>query len=226
MSIVGGCFRFHAGPQPQRRRVVRYGLALVALVASAACASENPPVSGSTSTSGTRNDAGASPSTSAPPTGGSDGSAPTDGGDAGDGGTCLGDAPDGGAAVCPSAGPCGEPCARILVHYKGAVARAAVECIGTLPSCENAADVIPCVDQALARACPDSTAPSFCGPLVTTCDPEAGDAGTMISQQGCELFANGLSSAGRAVLQACFEEKIAAGTCPTEVGACADEIRR
>lgn len=153
--------------------------------------------------------------------------AASDGGDAGDGGTCLGDAPpDGGVGTCPASGPCSEPCGRILANYKGGVARAAVDCIVALPSCENAAVVVPCVDRALARACPEPTAPTYCSPLVTACDPNAGDAGSMISQAGCELFANGLSSAGRSAFEACIEDKIAQSTCPTEVGLCADEIRQ
>ena len=146
----------------------------------------------------------------------------------GEAGACLGDAPpaaDAGVA-CSASGPCSEACQRITSSYKAAVARAAIECIAALPSCEVTADVVPCVDQALQRACPDPTSAGFCAPLVTACDPNAGDAGSAISLAGCELFANGLSSAGRTTFAACIEDKINQGTCPAEIASCADSIRQ
>lgn len=144
-------------------------------------------------------------------------------------GICLDETPssvDGGGAVCPMAGPCSEPCLHIASNYKAGVAHAAVECIASLASCEVAADTIPCVDQALARACADPSAAGYCGPLVVACDPNAGDAGSSISQGGCEMFANGLSTAGRAAFKACMDDKIAQGSCAADVGECADLIRQ
>ena len=137
---------------------------------------------------------------------------PTDGGDAG--------------TVCPSSGPCSAACARILDRYKAGVAQAAAACILALPSCGSSAEVVPCVDRALARACPDPTSPSYCAPLVTPCDSDAGGFGSMISEHGCESFANGLAGTGRQVFAACIRSKIDAGTCATEVGSCADDIRQ
>lgn len=196
----------------------------------AACSSEQPSVSASLGGDGgaSSHEAASGGELSTGSDAGIDADGASDDGGAVDGGTCLGDSPpgDGDAGTCPASGPCSEPCGHILTNYKGGVARAALECIAALPSCENAADVVPCVDLALARACLDPTASAYCMPLVTACDPNAGDAGSMISQSGCELFANGLSSAGRSAFRACIDGKIAQSTCPTEVGLCADEIRQ
>jgi hypothetical protein len=147
--------------------------------------------------------------------------------DAEPGWKCLGDElVDGGnGIVCPSTGSCSSACGHIVDRYKAGVAQAALKCILALPSCGAAADVIACVDKALSSACSDTTSAGFCSPLVLACDPAAGDNGSAISQEGCELFANGLSGAGRTFFQSCIQDKITAGTCPTDIVGCANDVR-
>lgn len=182
---------------------------------------------------------GASLPPPSPPTGGSPSSNPPDAGidatirdaapdtrDAADAKPCLGDTADGGAPAskCPTTGACAASCARVANHYRAGVAEAAIACVNK--SCTSVASLSLCVDSALAEACPEGTAASYCRPLVTACDPDAGGIGSTISQEGCESFANGLSAAGRSVFASCLQAKITAGTCARENAACADEIRR
>ncbi|MBX3214125.1 MAG: hypothetical protein KF850_18975 [Labilithrix sp.] len=148
-----------------------------------------------------------------------------------DAGPCVRDdlAPDDAGAkeiVCPTTGPCSEACDRVVAHYRPGVAQVAARCVAALPSCESPLDVIPCVDQAVASACADPSSPTYCKPLVSACDPDAGGPMSAISEEGCVMLANGLSDAGRAAFQSCLDDKIASGTCALEVVECADEIRR
>ena len=175
-------------------------------------------------------DASASGFVEAAADGGKDAETDTDA-DVADATSCLGEdlvpgEPADGGIVCPSSGPCSTACSRLAAHYKAGVAQAAASCIMALPSCTDALDVVPCVDKALADACSDPTSPNYCAPLVTACDPDAGGFGSIITQEGCESFANGLSDAGRAVFAACIQDKISSGTCAVEVGSCGDEIRQ
>ena len=220
-------------------RAMLPGVTLVlANVAIVSCSSERPPSAdpggiGPGGSNGTTPDAS---SIEAAPASGVDAGGADDA-EAGDGGAdadlphCLRDelVPDdaGATAVaCPTNGPCSALCGHVVAHYKAGVAQAAVRCIHALPACESAFDVVPCVDQALARACPDPTSASYCSPLVSACDKNAGDGGSAISQAGCQSFAHGLSTEGRAVLAACIDAKVSAGTCPTEIVLCADQIRQ
>lgn len=151
-------------------------------------------------------------------------------GDAGDAGpACLDERLDGGpepSTKCPKTGPCAAACERLVPRYKAGVATAAATCIANLRSCTSAAEVLPCVDLALGRACADPTATPYCTPLVTACDPNAGGVGSVISQDGCVSFASGMSPSGRAAFASCIQSKIASGTCAKDVGSCADEIRQ
>ncbi|MBX3261163.1 MAG: hypothetical protein KIS78_19305 [Labilithrix sp.] len=206
--------------------------ALLALAgATAACSTSKPPGAdfggGGTDTgppgSGASDDA--SDDAGAEDAGAPD--APPDAGDA----ACLGDdlEPDdaGTKAIdCPETGPCSEACARVVSHYRPGVAQYAARCAAALPSCESPFDMIPCVDQAVARACSEPTSSAYCKALVSACDPDAGGPMSGISEQGCVMLANGLGAAGRATFKACLDDKIASGTCAQEVVACADEIRR
>jgi hypothetical protein len=134
---------------------------------------------------------------------------------------------DGGDGTCPTSGPCSAACADMFGHFKVGVAMFAASCIAKIgASCDPLLNVIPCVDQAIERACKDPSSTAYCTPLVTSCDPDAGLFGNAITQDGCEEFASAFSSAGRATFKACIEDKIAAGTCEREVVTCADEIRR
>ena len=102
----------------------------------------------------------------------------------------------------------------------------AIDCVLALPSCDNANDVRLCVDRAMARACDDPTANTYCASFVTACDPNAGKPGSSISQDGCVILSNGLAATGHADFKTCIDAKIAAGTCPLGVVDCADEIRQ
>lgn len=150
---------------------------------------------------------------------------------------CLDDkpAPDGGTEagvdasappVCPSSGDCSAICAHIVDHYKLGVAQVAVSCLLKLPSCASKFDVFVCVDSATGIACADPTSKGYCTPLVTACDPNAGGAGSLIDEVGCELVARSLSSSGRSALATCFQSKTDAGTCPADVLMCTDDIRQ
>lgn len=142
-----------------------------------------------------------------------------DGGDGSDGG-------DGGIA-CAASPTCSLPCSNIVDHYKAGVAAEAAACILALPTCagEGSTDVIPCVDTALAQACPDPTTAAFCAPLLAGCGGDPGDAGGPLTQLGCESFASGLSAAGRAAFAACVTGGVE-GSCTTDLVGCIDAIRR
>ena len=144
-------------------------------------------------------------------------------------GPCLGDKPaalDGGASDCSASATCSAICARVLDHYKLGVAQTAIACLVALPSCSTASDVHACVDKALGNACADPAAAGYCTTIVKACDPNAGDAGSNIDQQGCVSIANGLSASGRTTFKDCLQSKIEAGTCPAEVVTCANEVRQ
>jgi len=170
---------------------------------------------------------GSTSTTSAHVEAGSDASTPDATVDAADAAsTCLGDEP--GEAVCPQTGPCAELCRRVVASYRSGVARAAAACIGALASCTGSTDVIPCVDQATAHACPTDDALVYCQGFVSRCDPNADDPalGSAISTPGCVAIANGLGAAGRTTFQGCIEDAIQAGTCANDVISCADSIRQ
>ena len=139
---------------------------------------------------------------------------------------CLSD--EAGDAVCPATGPCADLCRSVVASYRSGIAHAAAACIGALATCRGATDVIPCVDQATARACPTDDALAYCQGFVSRCDPNADDPAlaAAISTVGCVAIASGLGPGGRAAFQACIETAIQAGTCATDVVACADSIRQ
>jgi len=170
---------------------------------------------GSTSTTSTRIDAG------------SDAGAADAAADAPDAPrACLGDEP--GDAICPEDGPCAALCRSVVAQYRSGVARAAAACITALASCTASTDVIPCVDEATARACPTDDALGYCQGFVSRCDPNADDPalGSAISTAGCVAIANGLGTTGRTTFQTCIEDAIQAGTCANDVVACADAVRQ
>ena len=153
-----------------------------------------------------------------------------------DDGHCLNDQPaptidggfdggEGGIPICPTTGTCVTYCNDIVDHYKLGLAQVAVTCILKLPSCSTPSDVRTCVDDALLASCKDTTSAGYCKPLVKTCDPNAGGFGSNIDELGCESFANGLNTSGRDTFSGCIQGKIDAGTCPTEIIACTDQIR-
>lgn len=131
---------------------------------------------------------------------------------------------DGGVGPTSCGGACSAQCDRVKNRYKLGVAQVAIDCIAKLTTCD-ALGVRRCIDLASGRACKDAPTTAYCTPLVTGCDPNAGQAGSNIDQAGCELIANALTQAGRGELSQCIQGKITAGTCAAEVGACANQIR-
>lgn len=221
----------------------RHAMLLLAIVGGSAesvvaCSSERPEASGGT----TRGPDGSTGDGAVLADSGSDGDGGADA--AGDGprfsddGACLDDKPaptidggfkggdEAGVPVCPTTGTCASYCDDVVAHYKLGVAQVAVTCILALPSCSNLLDVNLCVDTALGESCKDTTSSGYCTPLVKACDPNAGGAGSLIDELGCESFANGLSASGRSAFSTCIQSKIEAGTCPNDVRLCTDQIRQ
>ncbi len=158
--------------------------------------------------------------------------AATDGGDAASdtGFPCLDDTSvtiDGGAGTtdCPKIPSCSAYCARIATRYKRGVAQTAVDCITKLGTCADPYEPRNCVDLALGRACGDATAKTYCTPLVTACDPNAGGAGSNITESDCEVLASAMTSTGRMDLASCLQGQITAGTCPNGAVMCTTSIR-
>jgi hypothetical protein len=135
---------------------------------------------------------------------------------------CLGDtapevATDGGDAGDCAATSCATACTSYATNFKPGIAAAASACLLTLPTCESA-DLTPCLDPALAKACTDATATTLCAQLVTGCNgdagsdagaTDAGDAGTTaatFNQASCEALVNGLSATGRTAFTSCITE--------------------
>jgi hypothetical protein len=167
------------------------------------------------------------------PTDSSTGDAATDGytaTDAADAAVCLAD--DGIDPTCEGTlanADCGTACLAYVANYKKGIGRAIVECIGALASCTGAeAAMSACVQGALAKACPDPTAESFCNPLADTCnDPDAGgmgDAGAILLDRAeCIEVAKGLSTTGRASFKTCVTDDMP-NYCVADPSACIDLI--
>lgn len=158
-----------------------------------------------------------------------------DAGDAGadanspfDGGGCLGDEPvqAGGLPPCPTSGDCAESCKAVAANLRLGLAQVALSCILKLPSCADDLRVKLCVDSVVTRACGDSTSATFCAPLVTPCDPNAGGQGALIDEASCQALGNALSAKGKGAYTGCVQSMIDAGTCVTDVPLCLDVIRK
>lgn len=226
-----------------RRAILLVAITTLSLdLAIVGCSSDKPAASGG-STTGLDGSASGGDGSKLDGSGEGDGSSSGDAGgdsqaeeDANNGFVCLDDksvGADGGAAgdggglpVSCSNGSCAAHCDSIHDHYKLGVAQHAIQCISKLANCDSLVLVRNCVDDAISRACKDSTSPGYCMPLVTACDPNAGMPNSTIDEQGCEIFANAFSSAGRTAFSTCLQAKITAGTCPAENGTCADQIRQ
>lgn len=207
-----------------------------------ACSSDRPAPSGGTTGGGTGDVDGSTAGRDAlaDSSGQRDGSADAadDRPPFSDDGACLDDKPaptidggfkggnEAGVPICPTTGTCATYCDDIVSHYKLGLAQVAVTCILQLPSCSNVIDVNLCVDNALGASCKDTSSSGYCTPLVKPCDPNAGAPGSLIDEPGCESFANGLSPSGRSSLSTCIQSKIEAGTCPSDVHLCTDQIRQ
>jgi hypothetical protein len=140
--------------------------------------------------------------------GAKDGSA-KDGGDGSAPAACLDDSSPAAQPACPGAGgECQMACDSFAVDYKKGLSADIRKCL-TAAICMN--DTTTCADKALAKACADATATTFCTPMVQGC--KAANAGDTITQASCEGLAKGLTKAGRDALQSCFENDAVCGDC-------------
>ncbi len=129
-----------------------------------------------------------------------------------DSGVCLSTTtgPDAGGACV--GGACTATCAQFTGDYKAGVAEEINKCL-TLAICGGAAAAtIPCVDKAVAKACADPTAATFCTPNVNGC--KASNPADTITQVACIDLAKAMTTAGRTRLQTCFETEFNCGDCP------------
>lgn len=115
---------------------------------------------------------------------------------------------------------CAFECSSVSKLFKTGVAAAISSCLDTRvsdPTVEGACydELTPCVEGALAGACDDSTAATYCTTTLQAC----GDAGTVPSQADCVRVVKALSADGRTALTNCTVES--AGDC----GACFDALK-
>lgn len=221
-----------------KRRVLSHGALFVAgsVLTILACSSDDRPpgvgTSASSSSSGSQSSTSGSSSSSSGGAGdgGSSSSSSSAGGpvdsgaDTGPTFQCAGDTPktaDGGAPLPTSClgTPCADACTKAAQNYRVGVAQAAVACLSKLATCSGAS-VLNCNVAAMDATCSDPTAKTFCTPLVSACDPSAGQPGSIITQEDCERFASALGAAGRATFRTCLETKTSAGTCALEADLC------
>lgn len=153
-------------------------------------------------------------------------------------GACLGDTPaetrectelggmdDAGVPLDGSVGDAGETCIQSIsgqtacddlkLYTTGAVARDAIQCLLTLPTCEGLGTTTTCAMAALRKACPDPAAATLCQQILGECAEAGADAGT--TQAECEQLVSGLSTEGRQRLVQCTSE---GGACFTDVTTC------
>ncbi len=145
-----------------------------------------------------------------------DGSTTGDG--AADASTCLGDdkllnpscaslAGDGGVTNCVQDPNIGQPaCADFQVGFRNGVAREAVQCLVTLPTCEGLATdpVADCAIKAMKKSCPTAEAATLCKKAVTDC--AAASITPTVSEAECTAIASGLNAAGRQAFTDCVTE--------------------
>ena len=156
--------------------------------------------------------------TTPPPKTGDGGSGPTaDAASGADGGAdtgtspgvaCLDDSAPAVQPACPGNGDCQEACDNFAGDYKKGLSADIRKCL-TDAIC--LADTSTCSNAALAKACADPTATTFCTPMVSGC--KASNPADTITQASCETLAKGLTSSGRANLQSCFETDSDCGGC-------------
>lgn len=162
--------------------------------------------------------------------GGSTTPATSDGGaksDAAPTSDCLGSgAGDAGALDCTklAANGCDVSCEAYASNFKPEVARAIADCLVKLPSCEGDFDAMQaCATAALAKACDDPTAKTFCTPIASSCGKNDGGAAD-IDQSKCEALAKGLSTEGRASFLSCVDEGTP-GYCTPDSSYCLDAMK-
>jgi len=158
----------------------------------------------------------------------------TEGGDAGVDADVDADTDAAAIGPCGAADPangCANVCGGdINPHFKAGVAAAIDKCLLTIPQCETASvEMEGCIEDALDLACPDTTADTFCTPLVSACDAasDAGDADggvdKLFTQKNCVKIAQGLNQAGRDAFQICINEGVA-GSCTLDPDFCVKTV--
>jgi hypothetical protein len=141
-----------------------------------------------------------------------------------DGGSCLTD--DGIAPTCEGilSADCATACNQYVTNYKKGVGRAIVECVGKLATCVGAENAIAaCVQGALAKACADPSAATYCDPLATSCNADSGST-PVLDKGECTDLATGLNQAGRDAFTSCVTEGTA-GYCKSDAYVCIDLIQ-
>lgn len=155
----------------------------------------------------------------------------TDGSSNVDAGECLGDTghascvPDGGVAD-PT---CEGACDAAMSNFKTGVAEAITSCILTLPTCEGATDAVAsCGSNAIARACEDTTATTFCDGLAATCNGDGGGGdggdgggGGNGFKSKCLAIAPALNATGREAFTTCATSE----GCETPIDQCISQLR-
>ena len=142
-----------------------------------------------------------------------DSAAPKDGGEGGAAVACLDDNTPGVQPACPGAGgECQDTCDSFATDYKKGLSADIRKCL-TAATCQ--ANTATCADKALAKACADPTAATFCTPMVTGC--KGSNPADTITQASCEAVARGLTAAGRNALKTCFENDFVCGDCPAKM---------
>ncbi len=148
-------------------------------------------------------------------------------GDAGTTSDCLGSGgDDGGALDCSAlaANGCDIACEGYATNFKPEVAKAIADCLLLLPSCEGDFDAMQaCTTAALAKACDDATAKTFCAPIASACGKNDGGAAD-IDSSTCEALAKGLSTEGRGSFLSCVDEGTP-GYCTPDSSYCLDAMK-
>ncbi len=112
---------------------------------------------------------------------------------------------------------CSYECDKFNATFKTEVAKDISACLDTAfegPTFEGCAGAAPpCVEAAVAKACDDPEADTYCTTLLAGC----GDAGVAVTQEQCVSFVRALSNEGKTTLTTCTAE----GTC----GDCFDQLK-
>lgn len=140
---------------------------------------------------------------------------------------CLGSgSSDAGALDCSTlaANGCDVYCDTYATNFKPAIAKAIADCLVKLPTCEGGMDAMKaCTDAALAKACDDPSAKTFCTPVASECAKnDAGAEG--LTQSSCEGLAKGLSEQGRTDFLSCIDEG-SPGYCTYASAFCVDAFK-
>ena len=182
--------------------------AAAAIVSTTGCSSTTTKTDAGSSSGSTPTDSGTTDEDATTTDGGTDTDATADGG------ACL--ANTGAAPMCGPAGEgedaggfakCATECDTVSANFKTDVAKSISDCMDLAPTCEGAAE--GCVAKAIAKACDDPDAVTFCTAAVASCT----DAGATITQADCETLVRGMSVQGRTDLQSCVDESLCSVAC-------------